>query len=126
MLAILDDGAVLRFFGFAIKFLNLNVDIYSILFYSDLHMFSGRNNKVRAHMSILVIDEGLSSILLQTDSAKKRVEKMVIKTILDQTRFGINIPPYLKDLCKSRLKHWIDNSFLANQMQPGREYLATR
>ena len=88
-------------------------------------MFSARDNKVLAHMSILVIDEGLSSILLQTDSAKQRVDKMVIETISDQNRFGINIPPYLKNLCKSRLKHWIDNSFLAKQMQPGREYLAT-
>ena len=94
---------------FARKVLHLDIDIYKDNFssYSD-----------RSRISI-VSSSGTyqTSVVLPGDMIKDRFTKL----ITDENE--INLPIHLKDYCNSRLQCWIDNAFLAKDMQPGREYI---
>ena len=55
---------------------------------------------------------------------KDRLTKMMTDIIMsDENQNKIDLPIYLKDFCVSRLRCWIDNAFLANEMRENREYI---
>ena len=54
---------------------------------------------------------------------KERLTKMISDVVSDETETGINLPIHLRDYCHSRLRYWIDNAFLAQNMRPDREYV---
>ena len=67
---------------------------------------------------------GLASLVLHGDIIKDRLTKMITDGVLsDEDETKIELPIYLKEYCKSRLRCWIDNAFLAMEMQPEREYI---
>ena len=101
-------------FKFARKVLHLNINIYNIHFILDFDL-----KYDRSQISIVSVVRGLGSVFLHGDMVKDRLTKM----ILDENETKINIPIHLKDYCRSRLRCWIDNAFLAKDMQPGREYI---
>ena len=106
---------------FARKVLHLDIDIYSNIevFISDSIQ---RNDRLR--ISIITMDGGLASVVLHEDIIKKLMTKLITECVLsDEDESKIDLPIYLKDYCVSRLQCWIDNAFLAKEMQPGREYI---
>ena len=109
------------FFVFARKVLHLNIDIYSNL----QEFISGsiqRND--RSRISIITMKGGLASVVSHEDMIKNQLTKLITKCVLsDEDEFEIDLPIYLKDYCVSRLQCWIDNAFMAKEMQPGREYI---
>ena len=62
---------------------------------------------------------GLASFVSHGDLIKDRSTKM----ITDENETKIDLPIHLKDYCESRFRCWIDNAFLAKNMQQGREYI---
>ena len=113
---------VLNFFKFARNILHLDINIYS-----DVNNFFQRNDKSRISVikrtDIYPSDE-LVSVFLHGDIIKDRLTKMMTDSIMsDENETKIDLPIYLRDHCVSRLRCWIDNAFLAKEMQPGREYI---
>ena len=103
---------VKKFFLFARKVLNLDIDIYNCYRIPDSI----------ARISIANFHEGLSSILLQKNPVKDRLVESITAGVLSDEK-EIDLPSHFKDYCISRLRHWIDYAFLAKEMQPGREYI---
>ena len=114
---------VLTFFMFARKILRMDIKIYS-----DMNKFIQRDD----YFAISVIkrtgrfsrDVGLVSVILHGDSIKDRLKKMMTDSIMsDEIQNKIDLPIYLRDFCVSRLRCWINNAFLANEMRENREYI---
>ena len=106
---------------FARKILHLDFDIYANI--DDfIYHYIQRNDRLR--ISIVTMDGGLASVVLHEDIIKDRLTKLIIECVSsDEDETKIDLPIYLKDYCLSRLHCWIDNAFLAKEMQPGREYV---
>ena len=67
---------------------------------------------------------GLVSVVLHGDIIKDRLTKTMTDSIMsDENQNKTDLPIYLRDYCVSRLRCWIDNAFLANEMQENREYI---
>ena len=109
------------FFVFAQKVLHLDINLYSTI--KDFISDSIQRND-RSRISIITMDGGLASVVLHEDIIKDRLERLITKCVLShKDKFEIDLPIYLRDYCVSRLRCWIDNAFLAKEMQPGREYI---
>ena len=48
---------------------------------------------------------------------------MVTHAISDGSETRIDLPVYLREYCNNRWRYWIDNAFLAKEMEPSREYI---
>ena len=112
------------FFVFARKVLHLNIDLcYGVNDMNDF-IYDCIQRNDRSRISIVSIDFGLASVVLHGDMVKDRLTKMITDCILSgENGNKIDLPIYLRDYCDSRLRCWIDNAFLASEMQPGREYI---
>ena len=109
------------FLVFTQKVLHLDVDIYSNI--KDFISDSVQRND-RSRISIITMDGGLASVVLHEDIIKDRSTKLITECVLsDEDESKIDLPIYLTDYCVSQLRCWIDNAFLAEEMQPGREYI---
>ena len=103
------------FLMFARKFLHLDIDIYED---DSISNFDQRND--RSRISIVSFKyRGLASVVSHSDIIKDRLTRMI--TYKNETK--IELPIHLEDYCENRLRCWIDNAFLAKDMQPGREYI---
>ena len=102
---------------FAQKVLQLDIDIYMGNFISE-HEFID-HIKYYSRISIMSFYGRQASVVLHGDMIKDRLMKM----ISDENETKIDLPIHLKDYSESRLRCWIDNAFLAKDMQPGREYI---
>ena len=109
------------FLVFARKILHLDIDIYSNI--ENLISDCIQKND-RSRISIITMDNGLASVVLHEDTIKDRLTKLITECVSsDEDEIQIGLPIYLKDYCVSRLQCWIDNAFLAKEMQSGREYI---
>ena len=111
-----------KFFVFALKYLSLDFKIVGgmkSLRSNRIRLLSTQNRKV----DIMICGNGLSLVLLEEDTMKDRLTKMILETISEQNETRIDLPVYLKGYCKSRLRYWLDNAFLAKEMKPEREYI---
>ena len=121
----IDDFEVKEFLSFASEVLHMDIDIYD-----DFDILKDcisdriqQNVFDRARLSILTLDEGLCSVVVHEDTIKDRLEKMMVDVVSGKNGTEIDFPSYLKRYCGSRLRYWINNAFLANEMHPGREYI---
>ena len=118
---ILSSDHSFAFFVFARKVMHLDIDIYLNL--QDFISDSIQRND-RSRISIIVMDNGLVSVVCHYDMIKNQLKKLITKFVLsDKNESKIDLPIYLKNYCVSRLQCWIDNAFLAKEMQPFREYI---
>ena len=110
-----------NFFVFARKLLHLDIDLYRDFndFISDAIQKNVDQRNIRSWISIVTFDRGLASAVSHGDIIKDRLTTM----ITDRNEIKIDLPSYLKDYCVTRLRCWIDNAFLAEEMIPGREYI---
>ena len=113
-----------KFFTFALKYLKLdfkNIKGLSVdgLGSKRIRLHSTHNEEV----DIVVYCNGLSSILFKEDLLKFRLKEMITHAISDENETNIDLPDYLRDYCNNRLKCWIENAFLAYNMQLKREYI---
>ena len=97
-------------FEFALEYLHLDIEITYTIGISE-------------RPSILVLDNGLSSVVFPDGMMKERLTKMIIDALSDGNDNSIVLPVYLREYCISRLGHWINNAFVAKQMKYGREYI---
>ena len=106
---------------FTRKILHLDIDIYKNI---EDFISGPTHRNDRSRISIISMAGGLASIVLHEDIIKNQMTKLVTECVLpDENESEIDLPIYLKDYCCSRLQCWIDNAFLAKEMQPGREYI---
>ena len=73
--------------------------------------------------SILILGDGLSSVIIPNDMMRERLKKMIINALSDENVEKIVLPVFLREYCISRLEHWINNAFVAMEMKYGREYI---
>ena len=111
----------LVFFVFARKVLHFDIDIYSNI--QDFISDSIQRND-RSRISIITMDGGLASVVSHEDITKNQLTKVITECVSsDKNESKIDLPIHSKDYYVSRLRCWIDNAFLAKEMQPGREYI---
>ena len=104
--------------GFTQKILQLNIDSYSKI--NDFIDDSNQRND-RSRISIVSLNhDHLVSVGLHRNIIKDRFTKLITLGVLSDDN---DLPDYLRDYCINRLRYWIDNAFLAKEMQPGREYI---
>ena len=109
----------INFFKFARNILHLDINIYH-----DVKCFIQHNDKPRISVIGRTESHGLVSVAIRGDIIKDRLSKMMTDSIMsDEIQNKIDLPIYLRDFCVSRLRCWIDNAFLANEMQENREYI---
>ena len=108
---------VKNFFWFVRKTLYLDIDVCD----SCVPLIVNS----QARLTILAMDNGLASVVLHEEMTKYRIAKMISDYVelSDENEAKINLPIHMKDYYKNRLRYWIDNAFLANEMKPGREYI---
>ena len=109
---------VKTFFSFAQKYLNVDIDIY--IAQDAPSKWEGQVNK---GISILAHKDGLSSVVLTRDMVEDGLKKMMTDVLSEKMETGIKLPIYLREYCNSRLRHWIDNAFHAQNMRLNREYV---
>ena len=102
-LQLFDGGEVYRIFHIALNYLHLNIDIK-------------RSFTIPERTSIVVHDGGLSSVVISDDKMKEHLMKMMIDALSDENNTSLVLPVHLKEYCKSRLGHWINNAFVAKQI----------
>ena len=115
LLRSLDVSDVKRFFSLAREYLSKDINIYAAR--------DDWNGGVHTGISILVYENGRSSVVLTGENVKKHLEKMITKVSSKNGETGISLPIHLREYCKSRLKYWIGNAFVAKQMKQDREYV---
>ena len=124
------------FFKFAQKVLHLDIDMYTEFreiqnFISDCIQ---KNENVQSQILTFEYPMLLSrfrqfwnplvSIVLHENMIKDRLTKMITDGVFSgENEIEIDLPIHLREYCVSRLRCWIDNAFLAKDMQPGREYI---
>ena len=110
------------FFLFAVDVLNMDIDIYMDSY--DIQLTSEENENVRTRISITTNPAGVSSVILPLDMVKDRLFKLITAGIVSEDiETKLDLPYYLRDFCRSQLRYWIDNAFLAMDMKSGREYI---
>ena len=111
-----------KFLLFAVDVLNLDIDIYGDSY--EIQLTSDKNENVRTRISITTNPNGVSSVILPLDMVKDRLIKLITAGIVSEDiATKLDLPLYLRDFCRSQLRYWIDNAFLANDMKSGREYI---
>ena len=110
-----NDSDVKKFFLLAREYLSKDINIYAAR--------DDWSGGVHAGISILVYKNGLSSVVLTGENVKKHLENMITKVSSSNGETGISLPIHLREYCKSRLKYWIGNAFVAKQMKQDREYV---
>ena len=120
----LKAGDVERFFLFARKILHLEFDIYYDI--DEMEKCIQQNMDDRARISILILDDGQSVLVLHEDIVKDHLTKKITHSFIiasNENEIKIDLPLHLKDYCIGRLLYWIDKAFLAMEMQPERDYV---
>ena len=118
MLRTLEFSVLVTIFSFALDYLNLDINI-CVVTESERFVWHEKQTQI----SILVHANGLSSVVLPIEVVKERLTKMVSDVVSGETKTGINLPIHLRDYCHSRMRYWIDNAFLAQNMRQDREYV---
>ena len=112
----------MKFFLFAVDVLNLDIDVYEDSY--SIELASEENENVRSRISITTNPAGLSSVVLPVEMVKDRLVELITDGLKsDDIETKLDLPFYLRDFCRSQLKYWIDNAFLAKDMTLGREYI---
>ena len=117
-------GYVKRFFLFAQKILHLDFDIYDNI--DKMKKCIQQNMDDRARISILILDDVQTVLVLHEDTVKDHLTKKIKHSFIiasNENETKIDLPLHLKDYCLDRLRYWIDKAFLAMEMQPERDYV---
>ena len=113
-----------KIFIFALKYLKLDFKIMKGLSVDALGSKRIRlQNTQNGEVDILVYCNGLSSILFKEDLLKVRLKDMITHAISNENETKIDLPDCLRNYCNNRLMCWIENAFLAYNMQLKREYI---